>query len=62
MLTLKTNSIVMTVLMMLSVIAYSDYFSPQSCLDNLPSYLVSSSECYSSNSIVLDEFQPSFPH
>jgi hypothetical protein len=62
MLTLKTNSVLMTILMTLSVMAYSDYFTNNSCNESSSYYLTVSQECYSDNSIILDQFKPSFPH
>ncbi|MGK7931739.1 MAG: hypothetical protein AB4041_09940 [Microcystaceae cyanobacterium] len=52
----------MTILMTLSVMAYSDYSVDPSCTESSPSYLTTAQECHSNNSIVLEQFKPSFPH
>ncbi len=59
---LRTNTLIVATLVVLSATMYSHSFAPNPCGDGYGTHLTRQQECYSENSLQLEQFQPSFPH
>lgn len=62
MLTIRTHSVIMTILMAMTLTASSDYLANQSCSESSHFYVNTTQECSSNPSIALEQFKPSHPH